>query len=76
MSFSYTHLDNPVGSGPFTFVPTYTDQSDLIVKGYNGKYWSPLEISSVDGQTLILTENVSGLRAIRISNNKHKIDTV
>jgi len=74
MSFSYTHLDNPTGSGPFTFVPTYSDTSELIVKSYNGKYWSPLTIASVDGQTLTLTEDVSGLNAIRISNNKAKID--
>ena len=74
MSFSYTHLDNPTGTGPFTFVPSYNTQSDLIVKGYNGKYWSPLEIASVDGQTLTLSKDVSGLNAIRISNNKAKID--
>ena len=74
MSFSYTHLDNPTGSGPFTFAPTYSDTSELIVKSYNGKYWSPVTIASVDGQTLTLTEDVSGLNAIRISNNKAKID--
>ena len=38
MSFSYTHLDNPTGSGPFTFTPTYSDTSELIVKSYNGKH--------------------------------------
>lgn len=75
MSFSYTHLDNPTGTGPFTFVPTYSDTAEIVVQGYNGKYWSTLAISSVDAQTVTLAEDASGLNAIRISNNKAKVDS-
>lgn len=75
MSFSYTHIDNPTGTGPFTFVPTYSDTAEIIVQGYNGKYWSTLSTASVDGQTVTLAEDASGLDAIRISNVKAKVDS-
>lgn len=75
MSFSYTHIDNPTGVGPFTFVPTYSDTAEIAVQGYNGKHWSNLVVSSVDAQTVTLAEDTSGLNAIRISNNKAKIDS-
>lgn len=74
MSFSYTNIKNPTGTGPFTFVPTYSDPSEVHAKGFDGKYWSPLTIASVDGQTITLAEDASGLKAIRISNNKAKLD--
>lgn len=74
MSFSYTNIKNPSGTGPFTFVPTYSDPSEIHAKGFDGKYWSPLAIASVDGQTITLAEDASGLKAIRISNNKAKLD--
>ena len=73
MSFSYTHLDNPSGTGPFTFVPTYSDTKEIAVMGYNGKYWSSLGVASVSGQTVTLTSDTSGLNAIRISNNSSKV---
>jgi hypothetical protein len=75
MSFSYTHLDNPTGTGPFTFVPTYSDAAEIIVQGYNGKHWSSLTVASVDGQTVTLAADASGLNAIRISNVKAKVDS-
>ena len=74
MSFSYTQIDNPTGVGPFTFTPTYSDASDIVAKGFSGKYWSNLAIASVDGQTVTFSESTDGLQAIRISNNAHKFN--
>jgi len=74
MSFSYTHIDNPTGV-QFDFTATYSDTSEIIVQGYNGKHWSSLTVASVDGQTVTLTEDASGLNAIRISNVKAKVDS-
>lgn len=73
MSFSYTQIDNPAGSGPFTFTPSYTNASDVAVMGYNGKVWSELKVASVDAQTVTLESAVDTYLAIRISNNAVKI---
>ena len=75
MSFSYTHIDNPTGTGPFTFVPTYSDSSEIVVFGYNGKNWSNLEIASVAGQQVNLTNAADGYNSIRISNNSAKVNS-
>jgi len=69
MSFSYTHIDSPTGVGPFTFNPTYTSTDEVVVMGYNGKYWSELE-AAVSGQEVTLSASATGLLHIRISNNK------
>lgn len=69
MSFSYTHIDSPTGVGPFTFSPTYASTDEVVVMGYNGKYWSELE-ATVSGQEVTLSASATGLRSIRISNNK------
>lgn len=76
MSFSYTHIDSPTGVGPFTFSPTYTSTDEVAVMGYNGKHWSELE-ATVSGQEVTLGASASGLRALRISNNKkEKLDNL
>lgn len=73
MSFSYTQIDNPTGSGPFTFTPSYTDASDVAVMGYDGKVWSELKVAAVDAQTVTLASAVDTYLAIRISNIADKI---
>ena len=74
MSFSYTQVDNPTGTGPFSFKPSYSSASDIMVMGYNGKHWSPLAVASVSDQTVTLSAATDGLRAIRISNNASKVN--
>ena len=74
MSFSYTQIDNPTGTGPFSFKPSYASASDIMVMGYNGKHWSPLAIASVSDQTVTLSAATDGLLAIRISNNASKVN--
>ena len=74
MSFSYTHIDNPTGV-QFNFTATYSDTSEIIVQGYNGKHWSSLDIQGVVSQSVILRELTNGLEAIRISNIKDKVDS-
>jgi hypothetical protein len=74
MSFSYTQIDNPTGTGPFTFNPSYSDASELVVMGYTGKHWSPLSVASVDAQTVTLSAATDALQAIRISNNASKVN--
>ena len=74
MSFSYTQIDNPAGLGPFTFIPTYSEASEIVVFGYNGKTWGPLSVASVTEQTVTLNESTTGLVSIRISNNASKVN--
>lgn len=72
MTFSYTQIDNPTGS-TFKFNQPYSDPSEVAAMGYNGKFWSEIDVASVDGQTLTLSGAADGLRAVRISNNAQKI---
>jgi hypothetical protein len=74
MSFSYTQVDNPTGTGPFSFKPSYASSSDIMVMGYNGKHWSPLAVASVSDQTVTLSAATDGLLAMRISNNASKVN--
>ena len=73
MSFSYTKIDSPSGVGPFSFSESYTDSSEVVVFGYDGKYWSQLSVSSVDGQTVTLSSTADSYKTIRISNNAAKV---
>ena len=75
MSFSYTNIDNPTGTGPFDFSQTYSDSSEIVVFGYNGKNWSNLEIASVSGQQVTLTNAADAYSSIRISNNSAKVNS-
>ena len=68
MSFTYSEVSSPSGS-TFTFDASYSDASEIAVMGYDGKYWSELAVSSVDGQSVTLAESADGLHSIRISNN-------
>lgn len=74
MSFSYTQIDNPTGSGPFTFLPPYSDPEEVVVMGLNGREWAILPVDSVVDQTVFLTKIADGLKAIRISNNASKVN--
>lgn len=73
MSFSYTKIDNPTGVGPFSFAETYSDTSDVVVFGYDGKHWHNLPIATVDGQNVTLSDDSSAYTSIRISNNGSKV---
>lgn len=73
MSFNYTQVNNPTGD-TFTFTPEYSDTAEIAVMGYDGKHWSEISVSTVDGQTVTLSTSVDGLEAIRISNNASKIN--
>ena len=76
MSFSYTQIDYPTGKGPFTFKPSYTSVSDVVVMGFNGKVWSVLPIDTVVGQDVTLKNTTNSLLAIRISNNAAKVNNL
>jgi len=73
MSFSYTQIDKPSGSGPFTFLVPYNAPEDVVVMGFNGREWGILPVASVADQTVFLSKNADGLIAIRISNNAKKV---
>ena len=74
MSFSYTQLDNPTGTGPFSFPHTHNDDEVMVAFGYDGKVWSRIEIASVAGDTITLAEAADGLQAIRLSNIGVRVD--
>ena len=69
MSFSYTLIETPAGVGPFTFNESYSDASEIVVFGYDGKHWNDLPVASVDGQTVTLSGNADAYEVLRISNN-------
>jgi len=73
MSFSYTKIDSPAGSGPFAFAESYAATSDVVVFGYNGKVWSQLPVASVDLQTVTLSVSVDAYQTIRIATNGEKV---
>ena len=73
MSFTYSQIPSPSGSGPFNFNVPYSDPDEIAVMGYNGKQWDLLPVDVISEQTVTLKEPVDGLIALRVSNNSAKV---